>query len=73
MMLATHQPYKAAHKHVVFSAVDFDELKLHEVISKGPLDFHEWTSLISEIEKKYPVSSMPTIQNLVGLFQLLVF
>lgn len=57
---------------LVFSAVDFDELKLNEVISKGPLDFHEWTSLISEIDKKYPVSSMPTIQNLVGLFQLLV-
>ena len=72
-MLATHQPNKAAHKHVGFSAVDFDELKLNEVISKGPLDFHEWTSLISEIDKKYPVSSIPTIQNLVGLFQLLVF
>ncbi|KAM3700709.1 hypothetical protein ACB094_05G117900 [Castanea mollissima] len=36
------------------SPVDFDELKLHEVISKGPLDFHEWTSLISEIDKMYP-------------------
>lgn len=71
-MLATHQPNQAAHKHF-FSAVDFDELKLHEVISKGPLDFHEWTSLISEIDKMYPVSSMPTIHNLVGLFQLLVF
>ncbi|XP_048318229.1 pre-mRNA-processing factor 39-2 isoform X1 [Ziziphus jujuba] len=30
------------------------ELKLHEVIAKCSLDFDEWTSLISEIEKTYP-------------------
>ncbi len=67
-MLATPQLNKAAYKHVAFSAVGFDELELHEDISQGSLDFHEWTSLVSEIEKKYHVSSMPMFQNLVVLF-----
>ncbi|WJX47347.1 hypothetical protein P8452_34048 [Trifolium repens] len=31
-----------------------DNLELEEVISKGSLDFDEWVSLISEIEKIYP-------------------
>ncbi|XP_027345804.1 uncharacterized protein LOC113857797 isoform X2 [Abrus precatorius] len=31
-----------------------DNLDLQEVISNGSLDFDEWTSLISEIEKLYP-------------------
>ncbi|KAF5738297.1 hypothetical protein HS088_TW13G01193 [Tripterygium wilfordii] len=30
------------------------ELELHEVIASGLLDFDEWMSLISEIEKTYP-------------------
>ncbi|XP_045825655.1 uncharacterized protein LOC123917840 isoform X3 [Trifolium pratense] len=31
-----------------------DNLELEEVISKGSLDFDEWVSLISDIEKIYP-------------------
>ncbi|XP_031740258.1 pre-mRNA-processing factor 39 isoform X2 [Cucumis sativus] len=36
------------------SAVGLDESKLYEVVPKCGLDFEEWTSLISEIERKYP-------------------
>ncbi|PON41745.1 HAT (Half-A-TPR) repeat, partial [Parasponia andersonii] len=32
----------------------FDELKLHELIDKGSLDFEGWTSLISRVERTYP-------------------
>ncbi|KAJ7968852.1 putative Pre-mRNA-processing factor 39 [Quillaja saponaria] len=32
----------------------FDNSKLHEIISEGSLDFDEWVSLISEIEKMHP-------------------
>jgi hypothetical protein len=36
----------------------FDVPELDEVIAKGSLEFEEWTALISEIEKSYPVSPM---------------
>nr|WAU86874.1 birch protein [Betula platyphylla] len=36
------------------SPVGFDELKFDEVIAKGSLDFEEWITLISEVEKTYP-------------------
>ncbi|XP_061362573.1 pre-mRNA-processing factor 39-2 isoform X2 [Gastrolobium bilobum] len=42
----------AALCHTQFSA-SYDNLELQEVISKGSLDFDEWTLLISEIEKIY--------------------
>ncbi|RYR16744.1 hypothetical protein Ahy_B03g061652 isoform B [Arachis hypogaea] len=32
----------------------FDALKLREFISEGSLDFEQWTSLISDVEKIYP-------------------
>jgi hypothetical protein len=40
--------------YFIFAASN-DNLELEEVISKGSLDFDEWVSLISEIEKIYPV------------------
>ncbi|CAL0306495.1 unnamed protein product [Lupinus luteus] len=36
------------------STASIDDVELKEVISKGSLDFDEWTSLISDIEKTYP-------------------
>ncbi|KAB1208577.1 Pre-mRNA-processing factor 39 [Morella rubra] len=36
------------------SPVGLDELKLEEAVAEGSLDFYEWTSLISQIEKTYP-------------------
>jgi len=38
-----------------FAGVD-DSIDLQEVISKGLSGFDEWTSLISEVEKLFPVS-----------------
>ncbi|KAG5025253.1 hypothetical protein JHK86_021167 [Glycine max] len=38
----------------ILSSASDDNLDLQEVISKGSLDFDEWTLLISEIEKLYP-------------------
>jgi hypothetical protein len=46
---------------LLFCAVCFDELKLDEVIAKGSLDFEEWASLISEVEKTYPVIPIPLL------------
>ncbi|RDX60122.1 prp39, partial [Mucuna pruriens] len=39
---------------LTLSSASDDNLDLQEVISKGSLDFDEWTLLISEIEKLYP-------------------
>ncbi|KAK7247229.1 hypothetical protein RIF29_42107 [Crotalaria pallida] len=36
------------------SAAIFDDTEFQQIISNGSLDFDEWTSLISEIEKIYP-------------------
>ncbi|XP_025640357.1 pre-mRNA-processing factor 39-2-like isoform X2 [Arachis hypogaea] len=36
----------------------FDALKLREFISEGSLDFEQWTSLISDVEKIYPVNKV---------------
>jgi len=38
-----------------FAGID-DNLDLQEVISKGLSGFDEWTLLISEVEKLFPVS-----------------
>ncbi|KAH1236900.1 Pre-mRNA-processing factor 39 [Glycine max] len=38
----------------ILSSASDDNLDLQEVISKGSVDFDEWTLLISEIEKLYP-------------------
>ncbi|KAF4385970.1 hypothetical protein G4B88_031105 [Cannabis sativa] len=32
----------------------FDELNFHEIVNKGSLDFEEWISLITKIERVYP-------------------
>lgn len=48
--------------YFIFAASD-DNLDLQEVISKGSVDFDEWTLLISEIEKLYPVSLIPITEN----------
>lgn len=47
----------------VFSTVGFGKQGLEEFIAEGSLDFHEWTSLISEIENSCPVSSILRYQT----------
>lgn len=46
-----------------FSTVSSDDLNLQEGIAKGSLDFDSWTSLISEVEKTYPVSYASKLKN----------
>lgn len=48
-----------AAKYLFLYAVGLDESKLHEGVPRRGLDFDDWTSLISETEKKYPVSFSP--------------
>lgn len=52
---------------LLFCAVGLDELKLEEAVAEGSLDFYEWTSLISQIEKTYPVIQCSHFRILVGL------
>ncbi|GAU18773.1 hypothetical protein TSUD_80620 [Trifolium subterraneum] len=50
-----------------------DNLELEEVISKGSLDFDEWVSLVSDIEKIYPYAAHMarscTMEKVVEVFE----
>jgi len=47
---------------LLFEGTD-GNLDLQEVISKGLSGFDEWTLLISEVEKLYPVSLIAITEN----------